>query len=310
MTKVLLTGASGFVGRATAKALIAKDVAVMGLARTEIGLTKGVTPLWADLLGDLSKIREVLRETRPEILIHAAWTTKHGQYWTNPENLDWVTSTLDLAREFIEAGGRRIVTIGTCAEYDWTCLGILPCRETATPTRPQTLYGAAKHAVAEVVGAYCRTTGTEHAHARLFLLYGEGEQSGRLVPSIVQSLLAGRPARTTTGLQIRDFMNVRDAGAAIACLALGRITGPLNVASGEPVPVRRIAEIIGELTGRPELIEFGAIPDRKDDPSHLFADVQLLTDAIGFRPTGDLFEGLRHTIETWRDKSSTAATFN
>lgn len=300
MSRVLLTGAGGFVGRATVDALLAADDTVAGVARQSSRLPAGVTPVVSDLLGDPEAARAVVRQVRPDTLVHAAWSTEHGRYWTDPGNLDWTARTLELVKAFAEAGGRRVVTIGTCAEYDWTALGTASCREAATPLRPHTLYGAAKHAMALLVAAYCRIAGIEHAHARLFLLYGAGEQPGRLVPSLVRSLLAGQPARTTSGRQIRDLMDVRDAGAAIARLAHSSHTGPVNVATGTPVSIREVAEIIGEIVGRPELIAFGALPDRPDDPPYLVADVGILNREIGFRPGIALREGLGHAVAAWR----------
>ncbi|GHD49990.1 CDP-4-dehydro-6-deoxy-D-gulose 4-reductase [Thalassobaculum fulvum] len=300
MSRVLLTGASGFVGRATAVGLLAAGETVAGVGRNPAAMPAGVTPVIADMLGEPDAVVGFLREARPETLIHAAWSTEHGRYWSDPANLDWTARTLGLVRAFVEAGGRRIVTIGTCAEYDWTVLGGEPCREATTPLRPHTLYGAAKHAMALLVGAYCGTTGVAHAHARLFLLYGDGEQPARLVPSLARSLLAGQPARTTSGRQVRDFMDVRDAGAAIAAIARSDRTGAVNVATGTPVPVRAVAETIGELTGRSDLLEFGALPDRPDDPAYLVADVGILTGEVGFRPTISLRDGLRHAVAAWR----------
>lgn len=303
----MLTGASGFVGRHVAEALLQAGDTVIGVGRDPGRLPAGVLPVPLDLLADPRAAAAVVADLRPQVLVHAAWSTEHGRYWNDPANLDWSALTLTLARAVVEAGGRRIVTIGTCAEYDWSSLGTSPCSEDNTPERPHTLYGAAKHATARLVQAYCRGGDVSHAHARLFLLYGPHEQPQRLVPSLVRSLLAGAPARVTSGRQERDFMDVRDAGRAIAMLARGDFAGTVNVASGQAVSVRTVAGTIGALTGRPELIRYGALPDRPQDPPCLAADTRVLRSATGFRPAIGLQDGLRAAIDWWREEQGPIA---
>ena len=300
MSAVLVTGAGGFVGRATAAALLAAGHSVTGTGRHPGRVPPGVAPLAVDLLADPAALPATIRALRPEILVHGAWTTEHGRYWNDAANLDWTARTLEIVRAFAEAGGRRIVTVGTCAEYDWTALGGAPCRETSTPLQPHTLYGAAKHATAELVGAFCRSAGLGHAHARLFMLYGDGEQPERLVPGVIRALLAGRPAKVTSGAQVRDLMDVRDAGAALAALAGSDRRGPVNVATGLPVTIREVVATIGQLVGRPELVELGAIPDRPDDPAFLVAEVEVLAQQVGFRPAIALRQGLSEAVDSWR----------
>lgn len=300
MKRIVLTGASGFVGRATAAALLEAGDTVVGVGRRPDRMPAGVSLVQADLINEPGALATAFRTLGAEVLVHGAWSTEHGRYWTDPGNLDWVARTLDIVKAFVAAGGRRIVTVGTCAEYDWTTLGSDPCRETTTALRPHTLYGVAKHAMAQIVGAYCRSVGVQHAHARLFMLYGGGEQPGRLVHSLAQALLAGRTARITSGRQIRDFMDVRDAGSALAHLAHSDMSGAVNVATGKPVSVRKVAETVGALIGRPELIEFGALPDRPDDPPYLVGDIGVLARGVGFLPRIGLRDGLNTAIAEWR----------
>src|SRR5205085_8625551 len=125
--------------------------------------------------------------------------------WTAPENVRWVEASLALLRAFAEAGGRRAVLAGTCAEYDWGA-GDEVLNERNTPLRPDTLYGAAKHGLHVVGAAQAAQVGFELAWGRVFFLYGPGEAPGRLVPAVARALLAGEPAKTTAGTQVRDFL--------------------------------------------------------------------------------------------------------
>lgn len=111
--RVLVTGATGFVGRHAVPALLARGFEVHGVGR-------GVGPNQhaADLLAAEDR-RALIARVRPSHLLHLAWDAEPGRYWTSEANLDWVAASLDLARLFAAAGGRRFVGIGTCAEYAW-----------------------------------------------------------------------------------------------------------------------------------------------------------------------------------------------
>jgi dTDP-6-deoxy-L-talose 4-dehydrogenase (NAD+) len=106
----------------------------------------------------------------------------------------------------------------------------------------------------------------EFVWCRLFYLYGEGEAENRLVPYLRHCLSNGHPAELTRGDQIRDFMDVSDAGRMIVDTALGSAQGPVNICSGIPVTVRQLAERIADEYGRRDLLHFGVRPDNHVDP--------------------------------------------
>src|SRR5206468_5297356 len=100
----------------------------------------GVVGHTADLLTHDSG--RLIEAVQPSHLLHLAWVTTPGKYWTAPENADWVTASQRLVRAFLEQGGQRVIIAGTYAEYDWSIGGV--CHERQTPTRPATVYGRAK----------------------------------------------------------------------------------------------------------------------------------------------------------------------
>jgi nucleoside-diphosphate-sugar epimerase len=225
-------------------------------------------------------------------LLHLAWYTEPGKFWTAPENLDWVAASLFLYRTFLEAGGRRALFAGSCAEYDWSYSHL---EEACTPANPRTLYGRAKNGLRDLVESYARLIGIEVAWGRVFFLYGPGEAPDRLVSDLIQSLSDGRPAKCTHGRQQRDFMHVSDAARAFATVLESSFCGPINIASGVCRPIADAIGIIGQLLGRPDLIRLGAREPPADDPPRLAADVKLLS-RLGFRPDFDLEAGLAQTV--------------
>jgi len=197
-----------------------------------------------------------------DTIIHTAWYAEPGSYLVSPRNLDCLRGTLDLARAFCEAGGRRFVGVGSCFEYDLSA-GWLPV---STPLAPATPYAACKAAAFLALSAHFERSETAFAWCRLFYLHGEGERPGRLVPYLHARLSSGEPAELTSGTQIRDYLNVRVAGARLAAIALGSEIGAINVCSGAPVTVREIAEAVADRYGARHLLHWGARAGNLTDP--------------------------------------------
>lgn len=285
---VLVTGAGGFVGRQAVAALSTIGFTVHGVGRTP---PDDDAVIWhrADLLDDAARAA-LLDEVRPSHLLHLAWETRHGNFWTAPSNPAWVEATLDLLRRFHDSGGDRAVLAGSCAEYDWSteALGHGDCHETATPRRPATAYGQAK------LATFKAASGPGMAWGRLFLLYGPHEGEARLVPSVIRAMVAGEPATLNEPTAVRDFLHVADAGAGFAALLASDVEGPVNIASGKGVTIADVARMIGAE------ISTG---DNSPSPARLVADVSRLRDEVGFTPRHDLVSGLADTVAWWRAQS-------
>jgi len=296
--RTLVTGASGFVGRQTLGPLVAAGVEVHAVGRRRPP-NQLADIHWHDVdLFDQPARRALIRSVRPQVVLHLAWETRHGLFWTAPSNRNWAAATLDLLREASEAGAERFVGIGTCVEY---ADGATACDENASPLAPLTLYGICKDACRRAAQEFTATQCMSFAWARLFLLYGPGEGLGRLLPSVARQLLSGETAPITSGLAVRDFMDVRDAGAALAALTLSDVCGAVNVASGRATSVREVVETLARLAQCPELVRIGALPDR-DEPARLVASVTRLCDEVGYRHVRPLETGLLQLLDYWRSQ--------
>jgi nucleoside-diphosphate-sugar epimerase len=298
VTRVLVTGAGGYVGRQTLAPLSRLGLEIHGLARHPPDLPDFFCRWHALDLLDPAAVAAAVDRIRPTHLLHLAWTTAHGQFWTDPANAAWHAATLALVDRFIAAGGHRCVIAGTCVEYDWS--GTAPLSEARTPLEPATPYGQAKAQTFRDVQAKAAAAGLSHAHARLFFSYGPHEQPQRLVPMIVRALLAGRPAELTAGEQVRDFTDVRDIGRILALLLASGLEGPINIASGAGVSIARIATLLGDKLGRPDLIRLGARPLPRPEPPSIVADVTRQTAELRTAPEIGLDQGLVDAIAWWR----------
>ncbi len=328
--RVLVTGAAGFLGRQTAAPLAQRGFEVhavtCGEPRNNVSL-QDLTPsgvanrvgvhavipgeppggqpavFWhrADLL-DPAAAEALCVEVRPTHLLHLAWYTVHGRFWTSPENFRWVAASLGLLEAFARRGGERVVSAGSCAEYDWSVAQT--CSERETPLKPATPYGACKDALRRLQESFARLRGLSQAWGRVFFPFGPHEHPDRFVPHVVRRLLRGEPAECTSGTQVRDLVYVGDAGEAFAALLDGAVEGPVNVGSGRPVALRDAAAEIARQVGRPDLLRMGARPDRPDDPPLLAADTARLSGEVGWRPARTLESGLAETIAWWRERGA------
>lgn len=296
MKRVLVTGASGFLGRHALPDLIARGYQVHAVARRPPMSTDGVTWHAGDLLtpGCAGKL---MQELRPTHLLHLAWDVGDG-FWSSSANLSWVVATLSLVEAFATAGGRRVVAAGSCAEYDWS-QPLLAIPEDAD-RRPSTYYGVCKDACRHLIQGFAATTGLSLGWGVLFLSYGADERPNRLVPSVIRSLLSGQEAHCTAGTQIRDFLDSRDAGAAFAAFLDSGVEGAVNIASGEPTTVAEVVERLADIMGRPQLLRLGALPSPPNDPPRLVADVRRLRREVGFPPARSLGRGLEDAVAWWR----------
>lgn len=290
--KLLVTGAGGLIGGAVARAAVAAGMEVIACGRrAPRGLPDGVTCIGADLT-EHGTAAALVETVAPSHIVHAAWETRQPTYWNDPVNLDWVIATAAMAGAFARAGGTRFLQVGSCAEYDWS--DTVPLRD-----RPATRYGKAKLAAFHAIetAAHAAFAAVE---ARIFWVYGTGENAARFIPLLCKSYAAGVTPDLGSGRQIRDLVHIDDAARALLLLLDDSApTGVVDIGTGEGTPLADVAARIAAMAGMTET-GLGRIPDRPGDPAALLADAAPLR-STGWDPRITLHAGLERVFIDWRD---------
>lgn len=240
--KILLTGASGFLGQSVLELLSINGIETIAVGRTRPQRVSESKFYQVDLLTSID-FSELVRSCGATHLLHLAWYAEHTNYWNSPLNLRWVEATVRLTEAFCKAGGKQVVVAGTCAEYDWS-YGY--CSEINTPLNPATLYGISKDATRRLVTAVCAEYQIHCAWGRIFQPYGPGEDSRRLIPALIDVFECKRPSFGVNLTAIRDFIHKEDVASGLLTLLQNNTNGPFNICSGRPVEIATVVKLLAQ----------------------------------------------------------------
>ncbi len=295
MTRVLITGPTGFIGRHCLQRLTREECEIHAVCRHPSRSGDRVCWHSADLR-DPDAARDLVSRVRPTHLLHLAWEATPRTYIRSPENLLWLQSSLSIVTVFGECGGVRFVGTGSSAEYD--IAGGL-CAEDATPIRPASIYGKCKAAYWIGVDAAAQHYGFSASWARIFMPYGPGDPPARLIPSVLSAIRENRRMQATSGRQLRDFIYAPDAADLLIRLLFSAATGVFNVGTGVGTPVRRVIEHMVERGGGRDLVIYGAREPAPGEPPMLVADMAKVQRVLGWSPSMSLEAGLDSVLAEW-----------
>ena len=269
MTRVLITGATGFIGSAIMRRLLADGHEAVALRQ--------------DLLAETSLD---LSSAGASHCIHAAWYTNHADYLTHDINRHWVAASLRLEDAFRAAGGTRFVGLGTCLEYD-VANANGPCVEGVTPLHPETPYARCKLELFEALDKRRE----DFAWARIFFVYGPGDRDGRLIPSMAGQFSSGQQAGPTYGGLRRDYIHVDDLAGQLVRIALSDVQGATNTGTGYGPTLSEIFAAGAAAFGRPGL----ALSNNETggQPSLIQADMSRFRREVGETQAREIATGLR-----------------
>lgn len=312
--KVLVLGASGFIGRWVAKKLCSHGAELYLVARNskiakDIFTTHAITgEILSWDLSTLDTVDKLFDQIRPATTFNlTAYGVDRSQ---RDEKIAYQINT-HLVQAICEAitgkrdrnwRGQDVVHVGSAFEYG-AISGNLS--ENSQPN-PTTLYGKSKLAGTHLLIRYCRAAGIKGMVARVFTVYGPGERQGRLLPSLLEVAKRGNPLQMTAGEQKRDFIYVGDVAEGLLRLGMSAALpgAVVNLATGRLTSIRRFAETAAGILGIPnEKLRFGSIPNHYQEMEHAEVELKLLRQLTSWLPPTEIVTGLRQTIEFCLDSA-------
>jgi len=300
ISKVVVTGSGGFIGRRVVEALRTRSIEVIGAHRP--GGAGDILPddeIVLDLQ-DAGGIDRAFHEIAPDCVIHLAGTKNRGDsigdYQENYQSN--LLSTLNLIHSCRKLRSlKRFVFIGSCDEYGSS---VLPFHE-ALREQPDNAYGLSKLATTQLLSAWHRMYGFPVVILRPSVVYGPGQGAEMFIPSLAMALASGKIFPMTKGGQLRDFLFIEDLVDAIIMAAThsGTINGEvLNIGAGCSTCLRDVALMTADLIGPDArgLIRFGALPYRPNEVMDYSVSIERAEQLLGWHPTTGLFEGLKQTV--------------
>ena len=284
--RILLTGASGFLGREIAHHLRQRRAVVAGLVRHA---EQCVAP--QDFVGDFLRLESCATQISafaPDVLIHCAWSGVPVATRDLLSQYDNFAASVALFDHAMEAGAQLVIGLGTQAEYGLTTT---PVSEDA-PTQPVTHYGIAKQATGAALLRLAHRRARRAIWLRLFGLYGPRETAPSMLPWVAHQFAKGQAPALTPCTQRWDYLHVRDAARAVCDLLSTQAQGVFNLASGEAPPLRETVLKLRDLMAPEIEPDFGAVPFGPEQVHCLAADVSRLKAAIGWAPQISLEAGL------------------
>ena len=307
--RVLVTGGSGFIGSHLVDRLLGEGAEVAVTVRYgNVMKNERLRHCWDSIrvieadLRNRGALEAGLRDFPPEVVFHLAAYNHVGQSFVQVEecfdvNAKGTANLLDTCGDGVE----RFVYMSTSEVYGHQA-GV-PFAETMCP-QPISPYAITKYAGELYCHMKQRIAGSPSVViTRAFNTFGPYQSAKAVIPELIINCLRGEPVRTTKGEQTREFNYVSNVvdGLVRAGSHEGEIEGPVNIAAGEEVSIRDLVHKIAELTGTRAKIETGALPYRPTEIWRMYADSSRARQALGWEPKVGLDEGLRLTVEWFRE---------
>jgi UDP-glucose 4-epimerase len=306
--KILVTGGAGFIGSHVVDAYVAAGHEVAVLDSLATGREENVNPAARLYRGDvrnLAQVKQAIGEFRPEIVNHHAAQSEVPKSVADPGNDAEVNVVggLNVLRASVDHSVRKVIFSSSggalYGEPD-----IVPNDEDH-PVRPLSPYGTSKYAFEQYLATFQRTFGLNYTTLRYANIYGARQdffaEEGRVVAIFASRMIEGKPLTIDwDGNQSRDMLHVGDVAMAnLAALDKGD-GGTFHVSTGVPVTVNDLFRKLALLTEYKLEPQRG--PQRKGDVYRIALENRRAKEQLGWEPRILLEEGLRLTVEYFRDQ--------
>jgi GDP-6-deoxy-D-talose 4-dehydrogenase len=276
MKKVLLTGATGLIGKYAIQFLLDEGFEVFAVSKGKRENVKGINFVQADLLS-FPDIKKVFEQIKPEYLLHFAWDTTPGIYLESNSNFDWFKSSLEMLKQFKLNGGQKAVFAGTCFEYEFKNE---PLKEN-DKLNPKTVYAKCKVHLNELASLYAQKNDINFGWGRIFYVYGANEHEKRLTPHLINSFSQDRQVTINCGSLIKDYIYAKDIAGAFVKFLASDVSGNVNICTGKPVSLENYAKTIAEKLHKMQFLVINN--ENVSEPPIIAGDNSRLVNEVGYK---------------------------
>ncbi len=273
--KVLVTGATGLIGKELIKPLQEAGFDIYAITIDENNPVNGVNWLKGSLF-DEKFIKDTMESVKPEYLLNMAWATT-GDYLKSDINYSFLNAGINLLRYFKDNGGKRVVYAGTCFEYKFKDE---PLKEIDELDADKTVYTFCKNKLHEIAEYFCKMYNISFGYGRIFYVYGRNEDKTRLTGMIIDKLSKDEEVIIKSGKLIKDYMYAKDIAEAFVKFLDSSVEGSVNICTGKQISIKDFALEIGRAMNKEDLIIFQDEPSNQ--PPIIVGDNARLLKEIGY----------------------------
>lgn len=266
-TRVLVTGAGGYIGGHVVRALVAAGAQVVAVDRP--GSKRAAEPGPVEIVeADLFAQTDAVLAHEVDAVLHLAWEA--GFVHDAPAHMERLSDHVRFLDRVVEAGVQQVAVLGSMHEVG-RHTGVI---DEDTPTNPRSQYGIAKDALRRSLAVRLAGTGVTYQWLRCFYIYGDDARNSSVFTKIAQAAAEGRTTFPfTSGRNAYDFIEVGELGRQIAAAVMQReVDGVINCCSGHAVPLGEMAERFIRERGLDVRLLYGTFPDRDYDSPAVWGD--------------------------------------
>ncbi|HBN12649.1 MAG TPA: nucleoside-diphosphate sugar epimerase [Clostridiales bacterium] len=264
--KILVTGANGFIGSKIVKKLLDLHHDVIA-----VDLSNNLVDSRAIFIQDNIFSEDVncfLRFGQPDVCLHLAW--RDGFVHDSNAHLEDLPKHFYFLKNMIDSGVKHIAVMGSMHEVGYYEGAI----DENTPCNPRSLYGISKDALRKALMVYCAKKEVNWQWLRAFYILGDEVNSKSVFAKIYQAAQKGEKRFPfVSGNNMYDFIHIEDLTDQIArCVCQDKILGIINCCSGNPMPLKNVAESFIKQHGLDIKLSYGEFPDRPYDSPCIYGD--------------------------------------
>ena len=288
MTRVLVSGSSGFVGKNLLELLIKKkDITIHTIQSSQVDQNNNLNIIQHKLPTSPSKLDKIIAEIKPNVFVHLAWK---GIPNYNLENSIYsFNNTINIANACLKSGSKKLIVTGSCWEY----LNPIGKIDEDWPKDNNNFFKASKNFSNNILELMCKEYNANLVWLRLFYVFGQYQNNHSLIPFLINQAKKGEEPIANNPYSLLDFVNAKDVSKVIYEAIIKRnFNGNYNVGSGRTSHVGDVVNKIRTSFGFDKIF----IDKEKELSQHFYADIKKLKSKIEYSPS-NILEDINYLVK-------------